>query len=68
MEETHPPMTSLCNRPMDFRTVGTSTDANHHMDFVVPGIGSNLKGGDQLIEDFNIPRNSTEEGKMKAIL
>ncbi|VDK66250.1 unnamed protein product [Onchocerca ochengi] len=61
IEETHPAMTSLCNRPMDYKADGTNTAANHHMDFVVPGIGSNLKGGDQIAENFDVPRNSTEK-------
>ncbi|KAM3721135.1 Ubiquitin carboxyl-terminal hydrolase [Dirofilaria immitis] len=54
-------MTSRYNRPMEYRTVWTNTAANHCMDFVIPGIDSNLKDEDQVTEDFVVPRNSTDE-------
>ncbi|KAL3998383.1 Ubiquitin carboxyl-terminal hydrolase family protein [Acanthocheilonema viteae] len=62
-EEIHPAITSLYDRSMDYRTMQSNIAANHDVDFVVPDTGSSIKGEDQIIENFVVPRSSPEDFK-----
>uniref|UniRef100_A0AAF5Q0P1 Ubiquitinyl hydrolase 1 n=1 Tax=Wuchereria bancrofti TaxID=6293 RepID=A0AAF5Q0P1_WUCBA len=59
VEEAHRATRSFYSHRVDYRTVRT----DHGMGFVVPGIGSEFKGRDQVTEDFVVPWSSAEDFK-----
>lgn len=59
VEEAHHATTNFYSHRVDYRTVRT----NHDVGFVVPGIGSEFKGRNQVTEDLVVPWSSAEDFK-----